>query len=153
MKDAIEWRRDILGGEEKIYEYQEKLANEGGKRVAEILGTEILQNKAGTLTNCAMVNVALPLAIGPDPSLTNGAAAENRPKGIPEIPFDKAPAMTQWLQETLVEDYKTFTPVFPYKNQFWVRLSAQVYLELDDFEWAGNALKDLCKRAAASTTA
>ncbi|EEY22484.1 lolT-1 [Verticillium alfalfae VaMs.102] len=61
VKDAVQWRKDVLGGEQRILDYLWKLAKEGGRKTAEILGTEVLDNVAGTLTNCAMVNVFLPI--------------------------------------------------------------------------------------------
>ena len=117
--------------------------------MAEILGTRIMENSKGTLTNCGMVTVALPLRIGRDPALS-GSSAEPDHRNFPVIPFDEASDTTQWLQEALVEYHNTFIPIFAYyRNEWWARLSAQVYLDLDDFEWAAHALKDICERAAA----
>jgi selenocysteine lyase/cysteine desulfurase len=124
VKDAIEWREKVLGGEKRILEWQTKLAREGGKKVAEILGTKILENSTETLAGCAMINIFLPLDVESS---------------------EKTTAM-QWMWKTLRDDYKTFMVVFLYKGVFMVRLSAQVYLEMEDFEWAGKTLKELCGR-------
>ena len=150
VKDAIQWRKDVLGGEERIRKYQRKLAVEGGKRVAEILGTEILQNKAGTLTDCSMVNIALPLSVGPNPEQESATGKEQNAQAFPVIPFEEMGAMCQWLERTLVSDYNAYLPVYIFNNRLWTRMSAQVYLEQDDFEWAGHTLKELCERAAAN---
>lgn len=45
VRDSIEWRERVLGGEERILEYQESLARQGGRKVAEILGTKVLENE------------------------------------------------------------------------------------------------------------
>lgn len=37
------------------------LNKKGSKLVADMLGTEVLENSKGTLTNCAMANIALPV--------------------------------------------------------------------------------------------
>jgi selenocysteine lyase/cysteine desulfurase len=135
--DAIEFREKVCGGEKAIMEYCHKLAKEGGNAVAKILGTRIMDNSTGTLTkDSCLVNVLLPLEISPskiagknciDPG--NGAIA------------------TEWMQEALIENFNTFMPIYFFQGQWWTRLSAQIYLELSDFEWAGAALKAICERA------
>ncbi|OIW32780.1 PLP-dependent transferase [Coniochaeta ligniaria NRRL 30616] len=143
-KDAIKWRESI-GGEAKIIEYQTTLAKEGGKKVAEILGTQVLDNKTGTLTNCGMVNVALPLVIVDDDDTSEGGTTE---EGYLKVPRKSAFAFTQWLLQTLMSEYHTFIALGVIQNRWWARLSAQVYLDMDDFEWTGKTLKELCERAA-----
>ncbi|KAH8913083.1 PLP-dependent transferase [Coniochaeta sp. PMI_546] len=143
-KDAIKWRESI-GGEAKIIEYQTTLAKEGGKKVAEILGTEVLENKTGTLTNCGMVNVALPLVIVDDADV---GKAEMTDDGYLKVPRKSAYALTHWMLETMMSDYHTFIALGVFGNRWWARLSAQVYLDMDDFEWTGKTLKALCERAA-----
>ncbi|ORY59643.1 pyridoxal phosphate-dependent transferase [Pseudomassariella vexata] len=178
VKDAIDWREQVLGEERGIREYMQNLAREGGKRVAEILGTEVMENRKGTLTQCAMVNVALPFRINTSASKTDSTAS---PKGerlgtsnarnsgeisISEsikielslrggaeadeywLPEEEVLGVTEWMQETLIRDYKTFVVVYPHGHRLWTRLSAQVYLDLEDFEWAGHTLHELCQRVA-----
>lgn len=144
VKDAIAWRESI-GGEAKILEYQTTLAREGGKKVAEMLGTEVLDNKTGTLTNCGMVNVALPLVVADDAEAGKAGVTD---EGYLKVPRKSAFALTQWLLETMMSDYHTFVALGVYQDRWWARLSAQVYLDMDDFEWAGKTLKELCGRAA-----
>ncbi|KAI1499230.1 pyridoxal phosphate-dependent transferase [Biscogniauxia marginata] len=122
VKNAIQWRKEVLGGEARISEYIIALAKEGGKEVARILGTEVLDNKTGTMSNCSMTNIALPLSI------------------------TEASAATEWILKTMMKDYKTFLPLFIIEDRFWVRISAQVYLDIDDFKWAGHTLLELCTR-------
>jgi selenocysteine lyase/cysteine desulfurase len=134
--EAIRWREEVCGGEEKIRTYCQDLARRGGKLVAEILGTRILDNKAGTLTDCNLVNILLPVSIGIEKGEGESDGAEN---GVKKRVFD-------WMLNTLIVDYKTFMPVFWFQDAWWVRLSSQVYLDMEDFEWAGRALRDLCDR-------
>lgn len=122
VKYAIEWREQVLGGEARILEYIQTLAREGGKKVAHILGTQVLNNKSGTMARCAMTNVALPLG------------------------QEEASQASQWITETMMADYKTFIPLFTHNDRLWARISAQVYLDIHDFEWAGHMLLDLCNR-------
>ena len=135
IAEAIKWRAQVCGGEEAIITHNTNLAREGGKLVAKILGTSILDNSTGTLTNCCLVNIELPLVVSDKPM--EGKLA------IKEAHTDIA---REWMQETLVADYKSFLPVFLFQGKWWTRLSGQVYLDLSDFEWAGRRLKTLCER-------
>ncbi|KAK1773571.1 pyridoxal phosphate-dependent transferase [Copromyces sp. CBS 386.78] len=158
VKDAILWREEVLGGEERIRAYTTRLAREGGQKVAEILGTRVLENSKGTLVRCAMVNVALPLVItststGDDAEVEDMEVKltekeEKEVQGMHEIPQDEAVQAFNWMYKVLREEYNTFVPMILYRRRFWARLSAQVYLEESDFEWAGRTLKEVCERVA-----
>jgi hercynylcysteine S-oxide lyase len=52
------------------------------------------------------------------------------------------------MHKTLEDEYKTFMAVYYRDHRFWTRISAQVYLEMEDYEWAGEALKDVVARVA-----
>ena len=141
---AVKWRQDVLGGEDRIMQYTQQLAKEGGKRAAEILGTEVLDNKSGSMTNCSMTNVALPLELV---AQTNTQGLEATKKGG-QIPHEDELDARHWMERTLVDEYKTFLPVFRYNDRFWARISAQVYLGIEDFEWAGKVLLELSERVS-----
>ncbi|GAA5930368.1 hypothetical protein JCM10213_001072 [Rhodosporidiobolus nylandii] len=128
---ALDFRRDVLGGEERIYQYCHGLALEAGEVVAKELSTEVMKNedRGGELVG-TMVNVALPLP----PSSTFSAVEQG--------------AILAFWQRALVEDHQTHVPIYAHADRFWTRLSAQVYLELNDFEYVGRALKDVCERIA-----
>ncbi|KAI1358192.1 pyridoxal phosphate-dependent transferase [Xylaria arbuscula] len=129
VKEAIEWRERVLGGEEEIFNYCHNLARSGGDEVASILGTEVMENAANTLSKCAMINVALPL----DAEHTS--------------------IVTQhWIMKTLVEEYETFIPLIAHRGRIWARLSAQVYTDMGDFNWAGHQLLELCNRVKKGDT-
>jgi len=136
IPEAIEFREKVCGGEKSIMEYNFKLAKEGGLAAAKILGTTIMDNRTGTLTKCSIVNVLLPLEI-----------CKSKIPGKNCIDPENGMLATQWMQETLIEDFNTFVPIFFHQGNWWARLSGQIYLELADFEWAGTALKEICGRA------
>lgn len=147
VKDSIKWRKEILGGEERLLDYIWGLAKGGGARVAEILGTTVLENSKGTLTNCGMVNVALPMVVAARAAPADAAEVTGSEGKEIIVPKDEAFAVWRWMEETLMQEYKTFIVLYVYNHRrFWARLSAQVYLDMDDFEWAGNALKEICRR-------
>jgi len=137
VADAIRWRAEVLGGEAAVREYTWGLARRGGARVAEMLGTEVMENREGTLGRCAMVNIGLPVWIG---------KREGGKPGDLVVSETEAAPLKEWLHETIIADHSTFIQVFLYRGRFWVRLSAQVYLDMDDFEFAGRVLQEMCPR-------
>lgn len=140
---AIQWRKDVCGGEDAIYNYLHSLALEGGDVIAKILDTEPMQEpdikngKLSLLRKCSMTTVRLPLTY----------KADDESKG--KSPYDPIPEhdvdnVVQWMGATIVKRHKTFIPVFAYAGWLWTRVCAQVYLEVKDFEWTGNVLKTVC---------
>lgn len=145
---ALKFRNEICGGDEAIYTYLETLANEAGDLVAAALETEVLQEpdlkegEVSQLRRCAMSTVRLPLAV----------AAESEAEQTKKSPYkplrpDEVPETVTWMQDTLVEKYNTFVPVFQHGGWLWTRLSAQIYLDRKDFEWLAVVLKELCEEA------
>jgi selenocysteine lyase/cysteine desulfurase len=135
---ALKYREEI-GGEAAIMAYNSELANKAAAHVAGVLGTEVLENSTGTLTRCCLTNVRLPLNLERIRGLvkTKGEdAGVERVQGI----------VRDWMVETMIRDYNTFIAMFVYGEAWWIRLSGQVYLEMEDFEWAGTMLKELCGR-------
>ncbi|KAJ6007290.1 Pyridoxal phosphate-dependent transferase major region subdomain 1 [Penicillium herquei] len=141
IPDAIKWRQQVCGGERKIQEYCTALANKGGLRVAKILGTRILEDIGHCMTNCSMVNILLPLK-----RPTSGIGSLVKCKdGVRTV------TITDWMQLTLIEHWKTFMPIFLFQGDWWVRLSGQIYLDESDFEWAGWTLKAACEQLEQET--
>ena len=130
---ALQFRRDACGGEARIMEYCTLLAKDAGKLIADALQTEVLDNSTGTLTRCCFANVRLPLEVGADP--TRG-----------QVPHEDIARATTYMARVFVDEYNTFIAVYPYTGSWWVRLSAQVYLELKDFEWCAGVLQEVCER-------
>lgn len=135
VAQAIEWRQQVCGGEEKIRDYCISLAKRGGRQVADILGTRVLDNASHSLTDCFMVNILLPVQ---RPTTGSGSRVQS------EDGAEKT--VSEWVQRTLIEDWNTYMPVFPFQGSWWVRISGQVYLDDSDFEWAGQTLKAVCEQ-------
>ncbi|KAF3937288.1 hypothetical protein ABW19_dt0201432 [Dactylella cylindrospora] len=121
---ALKYRQQI-GGEDAIIEYCHTLAYEGGAEVAKILGTEIMLPDASgpDRGRCTMVNIRLPLL---------------------SIPEKEVTAVYNGFTKDLGEREKTFVQVYVHGGKWWVRLSAQVYLEMEDFVWIAGVLKEEC---------
>jgi selenocysteine lyase/cysteine desulfurase len=129
FRESITWQGK--SGEDAIVSFSQNQAREAGKLVAEILSTEVMQNEEGTL-GCNFANVRLPLDI------TTLACGETQ----------KAIKIVQWISRTLVDEYNTFIAIIFYGGACWARLSAQIYLTMDDWEWGGNVLKQVCQRVS-----
>ena len=132
LERALKFREEVCGGEEKIMDYCRNISDEAGKRTVEILGTNIMENAQGSLNRCAFSNVRLPLRVGPS-------------KG--EVPEEDAAKAMKWLAQRLLQDNDTFVALYYHARSLWIRLSGQIYLEVEDFVSAAVALKDLCRRA------
>ncbi|KAF2435471.1 PLP-dependent transferase [Tothia fuscella] len=125
--------RENLGGEAAIIAYSQNLAREGAALVAKSLGTVVMENKTGTLGKCCLSMVKLPLVAD---AMKTSAKTE-----------DVGGLIVSWFSATMVRDYNTFIGIFFYGSAWWVRLSGQAYLELEDFKWAAETLKKVCERA------
>jgi hercynylcysteine S-oxide lyase len=140
ISDALSWRASI-GGEAAIMAYQQSLSLLAGRRAASILGTEILDNAQGTLTQCAMCNVRLPL----DKDEVLGIM---RRGGFPEMgEAEVGKHVRSWLTEVMFKRHDTFMQLTVlYGGSWWWRLSAAVYSGLDEFEWGARVLGKECGR-------
>ncbi|KAN0064718.1 hypothetical protein ACQY0O_002369 [Thecaphora frezii] len=115
---ALRFRREVLGGEERIREYNHALAVQGGRLVASRLGTRCL----GPEAPLAMVNVELPITVE--------EAGEDGGK--------------QFFIDGLQRGYGMGALTLVHGGLVWVRLCAQVWLELEDFARVAEALGELC---------
>ncbi|RYP26926.1 hypothetical protein DL766_006567 [Monosporascus sp. MC13-8B] len=125
---APKFREDVCGGKEQIRRYCKWIAAEGGRRLAEILGTDVLGSlSADDSWSCSFTNIRLPL----DLRELEGARG------------DDGRRIAKWIQEKTPQEYETYIPTKFYQGQFWSRISGQIYLTVDDFEAAGKILLEL----------
>ncbi|KAF3061513.1 hypothetical protein GL218_03115 [Daldinia childiae] len=137
VTEALKFRTQVCGGEENVRNYSVNLAKEGGELMAAVMGTEVLENRAGTLRDCFFTNVRLPLDV---------VAGESQENQTGKVLARDAQAVADWITKTTVEEYETFIATRYYAGAFWVRISSQIYLDRTDFEWAANVLLELCGR-------
>lgn len=133
---ALKWR-ESLGGEKAILEYCHRLARAGGKHVAQVLGTEVLENSTDTLGQCCMSNVRLPISVSRVYDVAAQSGIDKEDAGI---------IVRDWMKQLSSDEYGTFIMIYWYGGVWWTRLSAQAYLEMKDFEWAAATLKEICER-------
>lgn len=91
--------------------------------MADILGTSVMENEDRTLT-VAMVNVELPLK-----------------KDLALAPGE----VTATIIKKLVYEHKIMASPFYNNGKWWIRLCAQVYVDLDDFKVGGEAILKICQ--------
>jgi selenocysteine lyase/cysteine desulfurase len=118
---ALQFRQDVLGGEEAIYQYCRTLAKQAKQHLQTVWNTTDIQLVPDEMEEF-MVHVALPPAI------------------------DTVQRATQ-LMEFLLDHHKTYI-----RNLYdadsgilYARLSAQVYLEMTDFELLGKQVLEFAK--------
>lgn len=119
VPDAYEFINKTCGGMENIQKYCRTLVKQAGELFAKELGTEIMIGKDldEVLTN--LINVRVPLKVAVEDQGRAGA----------------------FIQTNLLNKWKTHIPVFGYNDQLWVRLSGQIYVDLDDFKYGVKAFK------------
>ncbi|KAJ8073099.1 hypothetical protein AAF712_007381 [Marasmius tenuissimus] len=121
IDSALDFRAAV-GGEEKIIRYCQELAVTGGTKLAAILNTEVMSTDASPETRICMVNVRLPFSAPVAPSF----------------------GVFSGFDRKLIEDHKVYASVFYHDGKWWIRVSAQIYNEISDFERLGAALLVAC---------
>ncbi|KZT73541.1 PLP-dependent transferase [Daedalea quercina L-15889] len=119
--------RQWLGGEAAINAYCHQLALDGGKRLTEILGTKVL-DESGEFT-LSMTNVQLPL-----PTESSSGVVYT-----PELRDNII-----WTFTVKLLDWNVFAAFYLHAGAWWTRCSAQVWLDISDFEYVGKAFKIIC---------
>ncbi|ESZ99465.1 hypothetical protein SBOR_0128 [Sclerotinia borealis F-4128] len=143
---AISFRNTVCGGEASIRQYCFDLAKVGGSVCASALNTYTLPIDLGRETCFTNIRLPIPFSCSkPNDSQTNNII-DSDSLAFPAADAEKIKA---WLNKTAVEEFDTYLQIGWHANVLWVRLSAQIYLELKDFEWAGEKLKGLCERVNA----
>lgn len=138
IESALEFRDKVCGGDERIQAYCHKLAKEGGELVARELGTSVMQTadpaSDGELI-ANMVNVELPMSFPLKPNAQSDLTMAQRISKTVSV-----------LSGELLSRHSTFALCYAHNDRWWARLSAQIYLDLDDFAYGAKALKDVCSR-------
>ncbi|KAJ3935050.1 MAG: pyridoxal phosphate-dependent transferase [Lentinula lateritia] len=115
--------RAWLGGEHVINDYCHRIALEGGKRLAQILGTEIIDQGQDFQFTLSMVNVAVPFP----PTMSSA------------FEIDMA------FRRKLLIKRKIYPAFFYHNGKWWIRCSAQIWSQVEDFEVLGEAILEASK--------
>ncbi|ODQ66463.1 PLP-dependent transferase [Nadsonia fulvescens var. elongata DSM 6958] len=117
LEASFDFVENTCGGIERVNEYNIDLAQRGGKEIAKIWGTEMVDDAYKT----AMVNVCAPVT----------------------IKTDNPGALATQISKIVYEKHKIFIPIVYVGGQYYARISAQVYSELEDFVKGANAFLDV----------
>ncbi|KAF8311718.1 PLP-dependent transferase [Clavulina sp. PMI_390] len=142
---AINFRRAI-GGEARIQEYCRTLALDGGRLMAKIWGTQVMDDMTledgetwaedGELTT-AMVNILLPLQILPSQTSDQLKTIYRR--------FQDAMLARNFYLPIMVHGSKESKGSYKEdQRRWWARASAQLWLEISDFEKVARMMLDIC---------
>ncbi|CAF1375914.1 unnamed protein product [Adineta steineri] len=115
ISDALDFRQTIAN-ESQIYSYMHQLANQAGNLLAQMWNSSILILDDKYIST--MNNIQLPLTIDTLDKKDN-------------------------LYAKLVNDYNIFLPMYEFDKKFYCRISAQIYMELNDYEKVGNIVLDI----------
>ncbi|KAJ7161146.1 pyridoxal phosphate-dependent transferase [Mycena filopes] len=122
---ALEFR-EYLGGEYAINGYCHDMAVRGGARLATLFGTRVMDESGEFTLN--MVNVQIPV-----PS---------------HVPGPSEAVTTVFYQKLLAPTNRTkvvSASVFWHNGAWWVRCSAQIWTQMEDFEVLGEVLEEVCR--------
>lgn len=138
IPEALKFRAEVCGGEEKIRDYCFSLARKVGKLAeTRFPGAKVLENDENSLVT-AMVSVVFPIE---NYSTTFDASD---PQSAKELVAD--------ILEIMLEKHKTFVPFAPHAGKMMCRLSCQVYNEESDYEYAFDAVDASLKAFFDKTT-
>ena len=98
-------------GEDRIIDYIHNLAINGGNEIINIWGTNRVMNNDDNIG--AMVNIRFP--------------TQNKT----EIDI---------IMDTMFNEYNTFVPIIEWLGVYYARISAQIFVDLDDFIWYANSV-------------
>jgi len=110
ISDALDFRQTIAS-ETEIFSYNHQLAIQAGNLLAQMWNSSILISNEKYIST--MNNIELPLMIDT---------------------LDKM----NTLYQKLINEHNIFLPMFQFDNKFYCRISAQIYMELNDYQTVGN---------------
>jgi hypothetical protein len=100
------------------------------------------------MNECCFANVRLPLNF----QTHDGNTGEGKGKVFKAeeagkvFKAEEAGKIGKWINVTAAKEFDTYLQIAFHADAMWVRLSAQIYLEVADFEWVGYRLEELCGR-------
>lgn len=125
IQKAIKFRNEVCGGEKRIQEYCNNLAEEAPKKVIEILWPDAQVLKLDDSPPIPLFNLLIPIE-----------------KYLPED-FDKAqlPSYLKYLEEQICFNQSTFVPFHIESGKVYGRFSCQTFNSVDDYVEVGKRIE------------
>ncbi|CAF3468476.1 unnamed protein product [Rotaria socialis] len=114
ISDALDFR-ETIANETDIFNYNHQLAIQAGNLLAQLWNSSTLTSNDIFIST--MNNIELPLNID----------------SLDEMNI---------LYQKLINQYNIFLPMFQFDNKFYCRISAQIYMELTDYQTVGKIVLD-----------
>ncbi|CAL9731041.1 hypothetical protein MOUN0_K09890 [Monosporozyma unispora] len=132
IEKAIQFRKEICGGEEKINKYQADLQKEAIDIVLREFGTgaKLLDNSTHTVSVAGMFNISFPK------NERNTKFIEHLTESFAAYRKFKVKCETK-----MVVDHKAFAPFIAHNNELWIRFSVNIYNTAADYERSAKLIK------------
>lgn len=137
IEKAIEFRRDVCGGEENIHTYQRTLEKEAIDIVLKEFGpgARLLDNSTHTLNCIGMFNVSFPK------NARNAKFIEHLSES-----YDDYRRFKFRCEARMIKEDKTFAPFIAHNNELWVRFSVNIYNVASDYEKSARLVKKMIEK-------
>ncbi len=119
LEKAIEWRSEICGGEERIQSYCKQLSKQASQLLARDLQTEVMLSDQPDLMAPCLFNIRLPTL--------SGVEQEQNLYGN--------------LGTIMLNRFSSYIVSFRFAQEWWIRLSVQIYNDLSDYEHISKSLR------------
>jgi hypothetical protein len=117
VPEALRFRETVCGGEESVRQYCQDIAYHGGKIVAEILCTGVMDNRTKALTRYCFTNVRLPLQVnGPQRERTKEASGG----GAGQVGLEELSRLVKWVIGRAQKDFDTYIPAKFHAGTMWL---------------------------------
>ncbi|KAH3902853.1 uncharacterized protein SCODWIG_02116 [Saccharomycodes ludwigii] len=124
---AIEFRKEVCGGEDRIRKYQMDLQQQAIPVIIKIFGpgAKLLQNKRSNLNPPGMFNIKLPV-------LNYNQKYEILLKKM-ILDGSFFASFKQLCDHKMIYQHKVYAPFSLHNGDLWVRFSVQIFNEIDDY--------------------
>jgi isopenicillin-N epimerase len=133
LVDAVAFRASLPGGDAGVIEYIHNLAVQGGQMLVDNWGTEMLPADM----TAALVNVRLPCEPPTGGAERQGGQLEpqgTRNRQADDAQLGKGCTCPDNLIQQLYQQHHTFVPMYSLAGGSWIRISAQIYHDISDFQ-------------------
>ncbi|KAF6829359.1 hypothetical protein CPLU01_08001 [Colletotrichum plurivorum] len=131
IEEALRFIDVACGGFEAVRLYCTDLARRAEELFVETLGTESFGIPEEERVFFAQVR--MPIEVGED-------------EGKGQVPLEDVGIVTDWMHKVFADRYRTYMYLLFYRGAWWARLSAAVYVDFEDCQYAAKVLKDVSEQ-------